>query len=72
MKTLRSGANGGDACGYCYPLGGVVVVTLAVGGLRVKTIDHLGLDDSDALRRYPLGGVVVEPRFLLGSFWSLR
>ena len=34
----------------------------AVLGLRVKTLDHPGLDIGDVIRRYPLGGVVVEPR----------
>jgi hypothetical protein len=48
VVTLLGG--GGHCCGYL-----LCVV------LRVKTFDHLGLDDGGALRRYPLEGVVVEP-----------
>ena len=41
---------------------------LAVLGLRVKTVDRLGLDDDDddMPRCYPLAGVVVELEFPLG------
>jgi hypothetical protein len=50
------------------PLEGVIVATLSILGLRVKTLDF-GLDDGGVLlRRYPLGGVVVE----LGFPWSRR
>ena len=35
-KAQRSGANGGDACGYRYPLGGAIVATFGTLGLRVK------------------------------------
>ena len=62
-KILRSGANGGDARGYRIPLGGAIVGTLAALGLRVKTLDHLGLDNGGAPRCYPIGGVVVESHF---------
>jgi hypothetical protein len=72
-KAQRFGANGSDACGCCNPLGGVVVVTFFVPGLRVKTLD-CGLDDGGVMRRYPLGGVVVEPRVISvpGVFGSIR
>ena len=40
------------------------MVTLAALGFRVKTLDHSGLVGGGVLRRYPLGGVVVEPRHL--------
>jgi hypothetical protein len=64
MKAQRSGANDGDACGCRDPLEGVVLATLSVLGLRVKTQDLCGLDDGGAsLRCYLLGGVVVEPWF---------
>ena len=48
--------------GYRDPIGGAVVATFIALGLRVKTLDHPGLDIGDVIRRYPLGGVVVEPR----------
>ena len=54
-KSLRFGATGGGACGYLIPVGGAFGGTLAILGLRMTTLDHLGLDD--ALRRYPLRGV---------------
>jgi hypothetical protein len=38
-KAQRFGTNGGDACGCCNPLEGVVVVILSVLWLRVKTLD---------------------------------
>jgi hypothetical protein len=38
-KAQRLSANGGDACGCRYPLGGVVVVILSALWLRVKTLD---------------------------------
>ena len=60
-KAQRFGANDGDVCGYRYPPGGVVVATCVAIGLRVKTPDHSGLDSGGVLRRYPLGGGVVEP-----------
>ena len=37
-KAQRFGADGGDTCGRRYPLGGVVVVTFPMFGLRVKTL----------------------------------
>jgi hypothetical protein len=40
------------------------VATLSTFVLRVKTLDCLGLVDGAALRRYPLGGVVVELWYL--------
>ena len=60
-KAQRLSANGSGACGCRNPLGGVVVVILPALRLRVKTLDHHGLDGGGAVRRYPLGGVVVEP-----------
>ena len=42
-------------------LRGVVVVILPALRLRVKTLDLRGLDGGGVVRRYPLGGVVVEP-----------
>jgi hypothetical protein len=36
--------------------------------LRVKTLDLLSLDRGGVLRRYSLGGVVAELRFLSVSF----
>jgi hypothetical protein len=39
------------------PLEGIIVATLSILGLRVKTLDF-GLDDSDVLlRRYPPGAL---------------
>jgi hypothetical protein len=67
--------HGGDACGCHNPLGDVVVVILSVLWLQVKTFDLRGLDGGDAVRRYPFGGAVVEPRtwshFIVfgGKFW---
>jgi hypothetical protein len=40
----------GDAYGWCGPL----------GGLRVKTLDMFGLDNSNAWRRHLLGGNIAE------------
>jgi hypothetical protein len=37
----------------------------------VKTLDHRDLDDDGAMRRYLLGGVVVEFRFHAILFWRL-
>jgi hypothetical protein len=37
----------------------------------VKTFDRCGLDDGGVVRRYPLGGVVVEFRFHSASFRCL-
>jgi hypothetical protein len=62
-KAQRLGANGSDACGCRNPFGGVVVAILSALRLRVKTLDLHGLDGGGAVRRYPLEGVVVEPRF---------
>jgi hypothetical protein len=62
-KAQRLGTNGGDACGCLSPLGGVVVAILSALWLWVKTLDLRGLDGGGAVRRYPLEGVVVEPRF---------
>lgn len=45
-------------------LEGAVVGTFVMLELRVKTLDRLGLDGGDAMRRHPLGGVVVEFRYL--------
>jgi hypothetical protein len=59
-KALRFGANGGDAYGCRNPIGGAVVVTFSPLKLRVKTLDHRGLDDGGAVRRFPLEGFVVE------------
>jgi hypothetical protein len=42
---------------------GVLVGILSLLGLRLKTVDHLGLDDGGVSRRYAHGGVVVEPRY---------
>jgi hypothetical protein len=47
-KALCFRANGGDACGCRNPLEGVIVGTFSTPGLRVKTLDHLGLDDGGA------------------------
>jgi hypothetical protein len=44
-KALRFGANDGYACGCPNPLESVVVGTFFTLGLRMKTLDHLGLDD---------------------------
>jgi hypothetical protein len=38
-KAQRLGASGGDACGCCHPLGGVIVVIFPVLRLQVKTLD---------------------------------
>jgi hypothetical protein len=72
-KAQRFDANGGDACGCRNPLEGVVVVTFFVLGIRVKILDF-GLNDGGVMRRYLLGGVVVEPRVIsvLGVFGSIR
>jgi hypothetical protein len=59
-KALRFGANGGDACGCRNPIGGAVVVTFSLLKLRVKTLDHRGLDDGGVVCHFPLGGIVVE------------
>jgi hypothetical protein len=59
-KALHFDANGGDACGCSNPVGGAVVVTFSPLKLQVKTLDHRGLDDGGAVRRFPLEGVVVE------------
>jgi hypothetical protein len=67
-KAQRLGANDGNVCGCRNPLWGVVVVILAVLRLRVKTLDLCGLDGSGDVRRYPLEGVVVEPRSYSVSF----
>jgi hypothetical protein len=37
----------------------------------VKTLDHRDLDGDGAMRRYLLGGVVVEFRFHAILFWRL-
>jgi hypothetical protein len=29
-------------------------------GLRVKTLDHRDLDGGGVVRRYPVGGIIVE------------
>jgi hypothetical protein len=49
------------------------VVTFFVLGIRVKTLD-CGLDDGGIVRRYLLGGVVVEPQVIsvLDVFGSIR
>jgi hypothetical protein len=49
-------ANGGDAYGCRYPLGGTVVGTFNVFELRVKTLDPRGRDDGGAVRRLPSWG----------------
>jgi hypothetical protein len=59
-KAQRFDANGGDACGYHYPLGGAVAATFTTLGLRVKTLDRLGLNVG--------GGCVVT--LLRTSLWS--
>jgi hypothetical protein len=41
VKAQRSGANGGDACRYRNPLGGIVVGTFSMSGLRVKPLTFL-------------------------------
>jgi hypothetical protein len=38
-KAQRFGANGGDACGCCIPLEGIVVAIFPALWLRVKTLD---------------------------------
>ena len=62
VKTQRFGASNGGTYGCRDPPGGVAAVTFPVSGLRVKTLDHSGLDDGGVSRRQPLGGVVVELR----------
>jgi hypothetical protein len=47
-KSQRFGAKDGDACGYRDSLEGVVVATLSVIGLRVKTLDLCGLGNGGA------------------------
>jgi hypothetical protein len=59
-KAQRFNANGGDACGYRYPLGGAVAATFTTLGLRVKTLDRLGLNVG--------GGCVIT--LLRASLWS--
>ena len=71
-KPQRFGTNGDDVCGYCNPLGGDVVVTFSPFGLCVKILDHLDLDDGDALRCYPLKGVDDELRYPSVSLWWLQ
>jgi hypothetical protein len=55
-KAWRFGASCGDAWRCHNPLGGAIVVSFHSSGLRVKTLDHLGLDDNGVLHRHPLGG----------------
>ena len=38
----------------------------------MKTLDLLGLDDGDELRRYPLEGVAVEVRYFSDMFRCVR
>ena len=62
-RERAKASDGDDACGCRYPLGDVVLVIFPVSGLRVKThVLSFGLGSGDALRRYPLGGAVVELR----------
>jgi hypothetical protein len=56
-KALRFCASGGDACGCRYPHEGDVQAS----GWKPLTF---GLDDGGVVRRHPLGGVVMELRFL--------
>jgi hypothetical protein len=41
-------------------LGGVIAIIFPTSGLRVITLDRLGLDDDKMMRRHPLGGVIME------------
>jgi hypothetical protein len=59
-KAQRFDANGGDTCGHRNPLGGAVAATFTALGLRVKTLDRLGLNVG--------GGCVVT--LLRASLWS--
>jgi hypothetical protein len=43
VKSQRFGANDGDACWCCNPLEGVVLVTLSMLGLLVKSQDPSSL-----------------------------
>ena len=52
-------------------LGALLWGTFSTSGLRVKTLDYHGLDDGDAFRRYPLGGVVVECRVIRCLRWQV-
>ena len=64
-KAPRFGAGDGGTCLYHYPLGGIVVGILSVTGFRVKTLARsCELGDDGVVRRYPLGGVVEEPRLI--------
>ena len=60
-KSLRFGADDGGACGYRDPPEGVVVATLAVLELRVKTLDPCGLGS---------GGAFCVVTFLEAVSWS--
>jgi hypothetical protein len=75
-KAQRLGTNGGNACGYRNPLGGIVVGTFSMSGLWVKTLGLLGLDGGGVLCRNSLGSVVVELRYISVSFrchwWQVR
>jgi hypothetical protein len=51
---------------------GIVVRTFPALGLRVKTLDRLGLDDGGTLRRYPLEGIIAALRYLSVSIRCLR
>lgn len=65
IVALCSGADDGDARGCHIPLEAVVAVLLPMPGLRVKIhVRPFGLSGGDALRCYPLGGIVVELRYL--------
>ena len=55
VKAQRLRANGGNACGCCYPLGDVVVAILPVIQFRVKTLD-LAVSTAAALRVVTLLG----------------
>jgi hypothetical protein len=60
LGFLRFDVNDGDACGYRYPFGGAVAATFITLGLRVKTLDRLGLN---------VGGKCVVT-LLRASLWS--
>jgi hypothetical protein len=62
-KAQRLGANDGGACGYRNPLGGVVVGIRPAVRLRVKALDLVVSTAAAQCVVFPLGGVVVEPRF---------
>ena len=76
-KLCEPGIDVGDACGYHF-LHGVVVVGLVMPGLRVKTLDRsFDRDNGDVTRCYP-PDVFMEPKSLLarlvvfaGHFWTL-